>query len=51
MSEKWTMEELNKMSEIDFAITILNERAIKVNPYTPLGQKISKTIAKLQSLK
>ena len=51
MSEEWTMKQLDEISEIDFAIAVLNERRRKLNPYAPLSKKIAKTIAKLESLK
>lgn len=39
---KWTIKELNKISDIDFCIAILNERQNKLtNPYSPLYIKIS----------
>lgn len=48
--QRWTMKELEKMSELDFAIAMLNERERGLNAYAPLGVKIAKTVKYLQQL-
>ena len=49
--DRWTIKELEEISELDFAIAILNERSMGLNPYAPLNKKINATIKKLESLK
>ena len=51
MGDVWTMKQLENTDDIDFAITILNERANKLNPYTPLSKKLYKTIKTLEHIK
>ena len=49
--EIWTMKQMDKMSELDFAIAILNERRNKLtNIYSPLSVKIGKTVKYLEQL-
>lgn len=49
---RWTIKKLDSINEVDFAIAILNERKNKLsNSYSPLSQKINKTINKLEDLK
>jgi hypothetical protein len=49
--DRLTMKELKEISELDFAIAILNERSMGLNSYAPLNKKINATIKKLESLK
>ena len=50
--DRWTIKQLNEISDIDFAIAVLSERKNKQNnPYTPLSRKLDSTIAFLQSIK
>lgn len=49
--ERWTIKDLNSISDIDFAINILNERGIKLNPFSPLGSKLSNAVATLEKLR
>jgi hypothetical protein len=52
MSGDWTIQRLNETDDIDFAITILNERRNHLtNQYAPLAQKIGKAIGTLNRLK
>ena len=45
----WTIKKLNEISDIDFAITILNERRNRLtNMYSPLSQKIGRVINTLE---
>ena len=37
--ERWTIKDLNNISDIGFAIRILNERRTKLNPFSPLASK------------
>ena len=47
---RWTIKELNEISDIDFAICELNGRKI-TNPYSPLAEKLRKTVKTLEKLK
>lgn len=50
--KRWTIEELKNIKDIDFAICILNERKNSLsNPYSPLMNKLCKTIATLSEVK
>ena len=49
--DRWTVKKLNNTGDIDFAIAILNERKIKLNPFSPLGSKISSAVTTLEKLK
>lgn len=49
--ERWTIKDLNNISDIDFAICILSERGNALNPYSPLGSKIAKTISSLEQVR
>ncbi|MGF7011992.1 hypothetical protein M2146_002546 [Lachnospiraceae bacterium PF1-22] len=49
--DRWTKDTLKEISDLDFAIAILNERKNKLNCYSPLSEKINKTIRKLEVLK
>ena len=49
--DRWTVKKLNNTGDIDFAIGILNERKIKLNPFSPLGSKISSAVTTLEKLK
>ncbi len=52
MTNDWTIKRLNNTSDIDFAISILNERRNKLtNPYAPLSSKIARAIATLERLR
>lgn len=47
-----TMAEMDKMSNLDFAILILNERKNKLsNPFAPMAKKLSEAIAELDAMK
>lgn len=49
---RWTKAELEKISDIDFAIAVLNERrGTTTNAYSLLNQKISRTIRTLEKIK
>lgn len=48
MGTDWTIERLTKIKDLDFAITILNERRNRLtNIYSPLSQKLGETISSL----
>lgn len=40
MSKRWTMEELEKADDLEFAARILTERQEGLNPYSPLSVKL-----------
>ena len=49
---KWTIKQLKNISDIDFAICILNERKKTLtNPYSPMNERINKAIKGLENLK
>lgn len=48
--DRWTIDQLKKISDIDFAIAILNERGRKVSPYSPLGVKLKEVQHRLNRL-
>lgn len=49
--DRWTMEELQRTDNIDFAISILNERRAKLTPYSPLGMKLAEAAHTLAEIK
>lgn len=50
--KRWTIKELKNIDTIDFSIEILKERrSTLTNCYSPLYEKISKTINELKLLK
>ncbi|WP_195985339.1 hypothetical protein [Clostridium sp. D33t1_170424_F3] len=52
--DRWTIKQLNSMSDLEFAAAILNERRNKVTPYSPLGIKLASvahTLLDLAALK
>lgn len=49
--DRWKIDELRNIGDIDFAIAILDERKRKVSPYSPLAVKISQTQKTLRNLK
>lgn len=52
--DRWTIEQLNGMDDLEFAAAILNERRNKVTPYSPLGIKLAsatRTLLDLAALK
>lgn len=49
--ERWTMKGLNSTGDIDFAISILNERKGKLNPFSPLSGKLSSAVATLEQIR
>lgn len=49
--ERWTKESLENLSDLDFAIAILNERKDKVsNFHSPLYQKLNRATLILQCI-
>ena len=38
--DRWTIKELENLTDLEFAAAILMERRMKVTPYSPLGQKL-----------
>jgi len=49
---QWTMKQLDEISDIDFAITILQERYNRLtNAYSPLANKIKHVQNTLEMLK
>ena len=49
---RWSKKDLENISNIDFAIAILNERRNTLtNPYSYLSRKIAETISELQKIK
>ena len=49
--DRWKIDELKNIGDIDFAIAILDERKRKVSPYSPLAVKISQAQRTLRNLK
>ena len=48
---KWTMEQLNNTDNLLFAISILNERRNKLNPYSPLAEKLAATAREIEKIR
>lgn len=51
--DRWTIKELRSTSNINFAISILNERRYKITPYSPLGMKLAEaahTLCKIEEM-
>ena len=49
---KWTKEHMNRLSDIDFAIAVLQERKNTLtNPYSLLNERINKAIKGLEEIK
>lgn len=48
--DRWTIEQLNGMDDLEFAAAILNERRNKVTPYSPLGIKLASAARTLLNL-
>ena len=49
--KRWSMNDMNKMSALDFAVKILMERENGLtNVYAPLGVKIIETVRYLEQL-
>lgn len=47
---RYTIKQLNAMSEKEFAISVLEERRDSLtNPYSPLSEKLRKTIKALEA--
>lgn len=44
---RWTIDELNAKDSYDFAKQLLYERRNKVNPYSPLGVKLSEAAVEI----
>lgn len=51
MSKRWTMEELTKIDDLDFAVCILNERRADLNAYSPLSVKLAQSVKTVQDIK
>lgn len=49
--DRWTIEELEKIDDIDFAVAILNERRNRLNPYSPLSTKLRETVNTLTMIR
>lgn len=52
MAERWTIKQLQSMGDLEFARHILHERANKLNPYSPLAEKLrsaASTIAEIEA--
>lgn len=49
--ERWTMEQLERTDDLDFAICILNERRNRLNPYSPLAMKLGKAVNAIGNIK
>lgn len=49
--ERWTIKQLNSLSDLRFAQAILNERLNRLTqPYSPLASKLRSAAAKLDEL-
>ena len=48
---KWTIKQLDEMDYLLFTISILNERLNKLNPYTPLAEKLQQSVARLNKIR
>lgn len=49
--DRWKIDELKKIDDIDFAIAILDERKRKICAYSPLAIKISEAQRTLRGMK
>lgn len=45
--ERWTMEQMNSLTDLQFAWAILGERLNKLNPYSPLAAKLRSAMSTL----
>jgi hypothetical protein len=48
--QRWTIEQLRSIDDIDFAICILGERKMALNPYSPLGKKLNDAVHTLRKI-
>jgi hypothetical protein len=49
--DRWTMQQLKDTDDLTFAIAILNERRNKLNPYSPLAEKLKATVRTIEKIK
>ena len=49
--DRWTQEELERTDDIDFAISVLEDRAAGLRRMSPLAQKIRETVGYLAHVK
>lgn len=47
MDNRWTKKDLEETNDYTFAAAILQERLMKLNPYSPLAEKLTKVSRKL----
>lgn len=47
---RWTIQQLQSIDDIDFAIHILYERKMTLNPYSPLAKKLDEAVHTLQEV-
>lgn len=48
---RWTMRDLEKTDDLDFAVCILNERRADLNAYSPLSVKLAQAVNTIQNIK
>lgn len=48
--KRWTIEELSKIDNLEFAKIILSERKNRLAYYTPLVKKLAEAIAELDDI-
>ncbi len=48
---RWTMRDLEKTEDLDFAVCILNERRADLNAYSPLSVKLAQAVNTIQNIK
>lgn len=48
---RWTIQQLESIDDVDFAIQILYERKMALNPYSPLAKKLDEAAHTLQEIR
>ncbi len=49
--DRWTQDELNNTDNLLFAVSILNERRNKLNPYSPLATKLAAAAREIEEIR
>jgi hypothetical protein len=49
--DRWTMQQLKDTDDLTFAVAILNERRRKLNPYSPLAEKLKAAVRTIEKIK
>lgn len=48
---RWTMDDLKRIDDLDFAVCILTERRNGLNAYSPLATKLAEAVRTIQDIK